>query len=322
MTQAEAAPPRTPARRALHALVAIATSLVFVLALGGLPGSPVREVVRDLVAPPVPIDVKERDGALDVTVTDGADGSPLAGARVRALALIAGQAYLAATRETDRAGVAHLTTLPHGEAWVLADVPGHARGSTRLVVEAGPRAVRIELAVEHAFDVVVRDEQGAAVPAAEVEVTQAGDPLPVGARADTSGATHVGRLSAGPWHVVARAPGYEDASSRAAHDGEVVRLVLRKLGGIDVEVRDEQDHTVPGAHVEVAGAMLWPPRSAVTGDGGHVLLGSLAAGSYAVRATAGERVSPIELGVMLARGERKTAGPAPDSGALHRRPRH
>jgi hypothetical protein len=137
-------------------------------------------------------------------------------------------------------------------------------------------------------------------------VAQSGDPLPVGARADTTGAAHVGRLSAGPWHVTARAPGYEDVTSRAARDGEVVRLVLRKLGGIDVEVRDEQDHAVAGAHVAVAGAMLWPPRSAVTGESGHVLLGSLAAGSYAVRATAGERVSPIELGVMLARGERKT----------------
>lgn len=305
MNQAEAALPRTPARRALRALFALAMSLFVVIALGGLPGSSAREVVHDLVAPPVPVDVKDRDGALDVTVADGAGGPPLAGARVRALALIAGQAYLAAARETDRSGVAHLTALPRGEAWVLADAPGHARGSTRLVVEAGTRAVRIELGVEHTFDVVVRDEQGAAVPGAEVEVAQPGDPLPVGARADSTGAAHVGRLAAGPWHVTARALGYEDATSRAGHDGEVVRLVLRKLGGIDVEVRDEHDHTVPGAHVEVAGAMLWPARSAVTGDGGHVLLGSLAAGSYALRATAGDSVSPIELGVMLARGERK-----------------
>jgi protocatechuate 3,4-dioxygenase beta subunit len=52
--------------------------------------------------------------------------------------------------------------------------------------------------------------------------------------------------------------------------------------------------------------MLWPARSAQTGENGDILLGSLAAGSYAVRATAGDRVSPIELGVMLARGEHKT----------------
>ena len=103
-----------------------------VLGLGGLPGSSLRPVEHDLVAPPVPADVKDRDGAVDVTVSDAAGGTALPGATVRAFALIAGQAYLAAVRETDRAGVVHLAGLPHGEAWLLADAPGHARGSTRL----------------------------------------------------------------------------------------------------------------------------------------------------------------------------------------------
>ncbi len=284
-------------------------SVLVVLALGGLPGSTMRLVVHDLVAPPVPADVKERDGAVDVTVSDssgGPGGPALAGATVRAFALIAGQAYLAGVRETDRAGVAHLTGLPHGEAWLLADAPGHARGSTRLVVEAGLRAIGIALPAEHLLDVVVHDEAGAAAPGAEIEVTESDEPLPVGARAGKDGAAHVGRLAAGPWRVTARAPGYEDAAGRASGDGEVVKLLLRKLGGLDVEVRDEQDHPVVGARVEVAGAMLWPARSAQTGAHGDVLLGSLAAGSYAMRATAGDRVSPIELGVMLARGEHKS----------------
>jgi protocatechuate 3,4-dioxygenase beta subunit len=292
--------------RAGRAVRAVLGSLLVVLALGGLPGSSMRPVLHDLVAPPVPAEVKDRDGALDVAVRDGPDGPPLAGATVRAFALIAGQAYLAGARDTDRAGVAHLTGLPHGEAWLLADAPGHARGSTRLVVEAGLRALGIALAPEHTLEVAVHDEAGAAAPEAEIEVAETDELLPVGARAGRDGAAHVGRLSVGPWRVTARAPGYEDATGRASRDGEVVKLVLRKLGGLAIEVRDEQDHPVAGARVDVAGAMLWPARSAQTGASGDVLLGSLAAGSYAVRATAGDHVSPIELGVMLARGEHKS----------------
>ena len=109
-------------------------------------------------------------------------------------------------RDTDTAGIAHLTNLPHGEAWVLAEAPGKARASTRLVVESGLRAVEIDLLPEHAIDVAVRDELGQPVPGAEVEVTSSSDPLPVGMRAGADGAAHVGRLGAGPWRVAARAP--------------------------------------------------------------------------------------------------------------------
>ncbi len=290
----------------LRAIVAIVASLLVVLALGGLPGSTAGRVVADLVAPPVPAEVKDRDGALDVTVVDGPGGSPIARATVRAFAVVAGQAYLAGARETDPGGVVHLTGLPRGEAWLLADAPGRARGSARLIVEAGLRSLRVELSREHAVEVAVQDEQGAAVAGAEIEVAGGAEPLPVGARSGVDGRVRVGRLGEGPWHLTARSPGFEDAAGRAAHDGDVVKLVLRKLGGLDIEVRDEHDLPVEGARVEVAGATLWPARSTRTGAQGDVLLGSLAAGSYAVRATAGDRVSPIELGVMLARGEHKT----------------
>ncbi len=299
--------PTTPASWLRWARV-VAAWLAVVLCIGGLPGATVHDVVRDRFAlpPPVPEDVRDRDGALDVTVRDAPDGPPLAGAHVRALAMVDGRAYLADARETDAAGHAHLSTLPRGEAWLLADAAGRARASSRLVIEAGTRAVTMELEPEHVVVVAVHDEAGAALGAAEVEVLEPGDPLPVGARTGTDGSARVGRLAAGPWRVIARAPGYEEESARVEHDGETARLVLRKLGAIAVHVVDEGGAPVAGARVEAAGATLWPARSATADAQGDVRIGALAAGSYALRATAGDRVSPIELGVLLARGETKS----------------
>ncbi|HEX8795017.1 MAG TPA: carboxypeptidase regulatory-like domain-containing protein [Polyangiaceae bacterium] len=285
---------------------ATAAWLAVVLCVGGLPGATVHDVVRDLVAPPVPEDVRDRDGALEVTVRDGPGGPPLSGAHVRALAMIEGLAYLADAHETDAAGLAHLVALPRGEAWLLADAPGRARASSRLVVEPGLRAVTMELEPEHVLFAVVHDEAGAALAGAEIEVHEPGDPLPVGARTATDGSARVGRLAAGPWHVTARAPGYEEESARVEQDGETARVVLRKLGAIVVHVVDEGDAPVAGARVETAGATLWPARSATADAQGNVRIGALVAGSYALRATAGDRVSPIELGVLLARGEEKS----------------
>jgi uncharacterized GH25 family protein len=288
----------------LRVLRASAVVALVLLGLGGLPGASFRAVLHDLVAPPVPVDVKDRDGVLDVTVHDGA-GGPLAGARVRALALVEGRAYLADAHDTDAAGVAHLTRLPHGEAWVLADAPGKARGSTRLVLEGGTRAVAIDLLPEHTLDVSVKDDLGHPVPGAEVEVIASADPLPVGARLSGDAPAHIGRLGEGPWRLTARAPGFEEGSARATHDGEAVTLVVRKLGSIAVHVVGADGEAVADARVAVAGAMLWPARSAPSDAAGDVRIGGLAAGMYALRATAGDRVSPIELGVLLGRGEEK-----------------
>lgn len=296
----------TSADAFLRALRAITAALVVVLALGGVPGAALRPVVRDLVAPPVPSDVKDCDGAIDVTVHDGAGGPPLAGAHVRALVMIGNRAYLGDARDTDATGLAHLVKLPHGETWVLADAPGKARASTQLVVEAGSRAVVVDLSPEHTFEVTVKDELGHALPGAEIEVTSSADPLPVGVRAGPDGNAHAGRLREGPWHVTARAAGYEDGSARAGRDGETVRIVLRKLGAIAVHVVGVEGQPVGDARVAVAGAMLWPARSAQTNDSGDVRIGGLAAGMYALRATAGDCVSPIELGVFLDRGEEKS----------------
>jgi hypothetical protein len=271
--------------------------------LGGIPGTPARAIVRDLVAPPLPPETKDRDGALDVTVRDGEGGPPAHGAHVRGFALIDGRAYLADERDTDEAGRAHLAHLPHAETWVIADAPGRARAEAAVVVDADPRALSMVLLAEHALDVAVTDDAGQAVSSAEVEVVASSDLLPVGARTGEDGVAHVGRLGAGPWSLTARAQGLEDGTARASHDGERVAIVLRKLGAIGVHVVGADDRPLAGAEVEVAGAALWPARSAGTDQAGYVRIGGLAAGVYALRAKLGERVSPIELGVLVSRGE-------------------
>jgi hypothetical protein len=275
-----------------------------IVVFGGVPGATLRSAEVPL-AVPVPQELGERDGSLLVTVHDGAAGPPLAGAHVRAYALAGGVAYSAADCETDAAGHAPLTKLPHGELWVLADAAGRARGSTHQIVDSEARAVDIELGAEHAVDVLVKDDAGAAVAGAEIEALVPGELLPVGGRTGTDGSAHIGRLGVGPWQVTARAPGFEDATGRAEGDAATLSLTLRRLGAIAVHVTADDERPAAQAHVTVAGATLWPARSASTNDLGDVRIGGLLAGSYALRAVRGDQVSPIELGVVLARGEEK-----------------
>jgi hypothetical protein len=285
-------------------LGALLRSLAVIVVFGGIPGAALRTAEVDL-APAVPPELGERDGSLLVTVHDGAAGPPLAGARVRAYSLAEGVAYSAADCQTDAAGHAALTRLPLGELWVLAEAAGRARGSTHQIVDSEARAVDIDLGAEHSLVVVAKDDAGAAVAGAEIEALMPGEPLPVGGRTGPDGSAHVGRLGVGPWQITARAPGFEDATGRAEGDGATVSLTLRKLGAIAVHVAAQDDRPAAQARVTVAGATLWPPRSASTNDLGDVRIGGLFAGSYALRAVRGDQVSPIELGVILSRGEEK-----------------
>jgi hypothetical protein len=288
----------------------VARKLAFVLAIGiasgGIPGSRLHSIVRDPGIPQVPSDVGHRSGVIDVVVRSLVGGHPIARARVRALAVIDERAYVADERITDSEGRARLSRLPLGELWVLADATACARASTQLVVDAAPRAVVLALSQGHAFDVALRDELGAPLPGAEIEAIATGEPLPVGARAGADGMAHVERLRPGPWTVMGRASGYEDAAGRGDRDGDVVRLTLRRLGAIDVRVRTDGDQAAAKARVTVAGATLWPPRAAETDGEGHVRIAGLPAGAYALRATKETYASPIEFDVPLGRGENKS----------------
>jgi len=290
------------AAAAFRAVRAAIAATATVLVVGGIPGSPLRPLEREHARH---VRHPAHDGSVDVSVGASADGAPILGARIRVLSIVDERAVPTGSADTDATGHARLAGLPRGEAWILADAPGRARGSTHVLVEKTERTVTIALAPEETIDVSVRDELGAPVADAELEVVERGEPLPVGARAGPDGRVRVGRLGQGPWRITGRAPGYEDGTARARRDGEPIVLVLRKLGAIRVHVVAADDQPAASARVSIAGATLWPPRATSTDAGGDIRIGSLEAGTYALRATKGDDVSPIELDVGIGRGEEK-----------------
>ncbi|MGD0677026.1 MAG: carboxypeptidase regulatory-like domain-containing protein [Polyangiaceae bacterium] len=284
---------------------ASATIAATVVALGGIPGARLRSLPFPKTSDPVPDGAAHRNATIDVAVRDQATGRPLAGARVRALSIVERRASVAGAETTGADGLAQLKDIPPGEVWILADAPDHARASTQMTVLDARRSVEMDLGAAHTVDVLVQDELGAPVSEADVEIVAPGEPLPIGARTASNGIAHVTRLGPGPWQIEARASTYEDAIGHAEHDFDSVSLTVHKLSALSVRVRDANDKPAQGASVSVAGATLWPARSAETDDGGHVRISSLTPGAYALRASRGEQVSPIELGVVVRRGEER-----------------
>lgn len=279
------------------------TWVLCAFALAATPGSQARSIVFEREAPPLPKETL-RDAAIDVEVRAQGTAAAIAAARVSGIAILDGRAYLAASVATDTHGRARLTGFPEGEAWVLVDAVGWARGSSQCVLAKGTRALELELAPEHHLEIAIRDDRGTPLPGAELEI-QGAEPLPLGARTDTHGRAIVRRLGRAPWIVAARASGYESATRRGVRDGETLSMTLRKLGSITVTVLGP-DRQPASAKVEIAGSAVWPARSADTDRLGHVRIGALPEGSYAVRATMDDFVSPIELGVTLDGGEDKS----------------
>jgi protocatechuate 3,4-dioxygenase beta subunit len=270
------------------------------------PGSVSRPLaVVELTAAPLPEDVGDRDGVLDVVVTD-ANGDKLAlpGAKVHAFAILDGRAHDAGAATTDADGRATLKRLPHAEHWIVAEAASHARASQMVVIATGSRRLDLELAAEHVLDVEVKTEQGAAIASAEIEV-RGSDPFPVGARTDERGRARVGRLGEGPFTVTVRAPGFEELTRRRVVEGPPCIITLGRQGALLVKVITETGEAVPHARVLVASPSLWPARVAETNAEGSVRIGGLDPGSYALRSVQGTRVSPIELGISVARGEEK-----------------
>jgi hypothetical protein len=271
------------------------------LVLASVPGSATRTVILEREAPPLP---EGSAGNAEVDVATMAAALPVTGARVSGLAIVGGRAYLAASATTDGKGHAHLKKLPEGEVWLVVDAPGWARASSHLVLLEGLRLVTMELVREHVLEVAVKDDLGRPLAGAEIEIIGA-DPLPIGARTGADGLTKVHRLYPSPWIVTARSPGYEPLTKRSVHENELLTLTLRKLGAIDVRVVSGDAPAPPGTTVVIEGSEIWPARSVTTDPTGHVRIASLASGSYALRATSGDWVSPIELAVTLGRGEEK-----------------
>ncbi len=286
-------------RRSFTVVVAV---LAF-LYMASWPGAALRATAVELVAPAIPKEIVGREGVLDVVVHDR--NGIVHGARVHAFAILDGRAYAAGDALTDRQGRAALRDLPPAEHWVVAETAGRSRASQMVVVVAGARRLDLELGEEHRLEVEVKDEAGAAVVGAELEV-RASDPFPLGARTGSDGKASVGRLGDGPFSLVARAPGYEEIAKRNLPEGKVVTIVLGKQSALAVDVVDEDGRPVPAARVLVASPGLGGTRAAETNHDGHVRIAGLDRGSYALRAVSGTRIAPIELGLVLEKGEEKS----------------
>lgn len=268
----------------------------FVLGLSDLPLRPAPERKAPET---IRISEQERPGALRVSVL-GAGGAPVGLATVQAFWERSGSFHWVAAESTDSTGHALLSRLPLGRLWLLAEAPGWARASSTLVLAADARAISINLQPAQSLAVTVTDEHAAPLSKATVLVETA-DPLPFGALTDERGVARFSRLGASPWSVKASAPGYESVSRAGVR--APLTLTLRRLASLEIAVLDVDGKPAAGATVMIAGATLWPARSALCNAAGITKITGLLAGSYDLRASRGERVAPTLLGFPLARGQ-------------------
>jgi hypothetical protein len=255
-------------------------------------------------APMLPAGEGARDASLQVSVYDE-NGKPFPAASVRVFAMRAGKAFFAGDRNTGADGQASFPALPRGEVWILGYGAGRSRASTRVVLEAGPRAVALVLRPAKALDVVVVDDADHPLPGAAIEVTTL-DPLPYAAVTDAEGRARVDRLGTPPYHVRVWSPGYEEVQKGGVVPGPTpLRIRLERPAAIAVSVVDAEGKPAPGATVLAAGTGLWPARSTTTGDDGGARIGGLRGGVYDLKAHLGDQVSRTELALPVKRGEVK-----------------
>ena len=213
-----------------------------------------------------------------------------------------GSFHWIAAESTDSSGQALLSRLPLGRLWLLAEAPGFARASSTLVLGAEQRALSISLHPAQALAVTVNDENAARDPAARPCSSTLRTHCRSARSLTQQGVARFSRLAGPPWSVKASAPGYESVS-RAGVRGPL-SLTLRRLASLEVAVLDVDGKPAPGATVMIAGATLWPARSALTQRRGpSAKITGLLAGSYDLRASLGANVAPTLLGFPLARGQ-------------------
>ncbi len=294
---------RVPRKERILLVIAVVVSLTWV---GTLRDSGPKFVTSARIEPPpVPSSITDRPGQVLVLVEDETE-APVSGASVRVLSMQDDRAYLAGAARTDATGQVTVKSLPEGEAWILAEAEGWARGSTRLIVGPEAREVKMRLRRANTLRVAAVDDGGAAVPEAWVEA-RTGDPLPYVTRTDASGQAAIARLGPPPWNLKVRAAGFEAVSqtvNKASPDA--VKVTLRKLGFVDVTTVDAEGRPVGAATVMVAGSGLWPARKTQTDAQGQAKVPDLPRGIYDFRATRGDFVSPAEMGILLGRGESKS----------------
>jgi len=253
----------------------------------------------------LPDEAGEKDGELRLEIVDDTSHA-VAEARVTVFAIRDEHAYLAARELTPSSGAPlTLRALPRGELWVLAEAASLQRASSRIVLLAEPRPLRLVLGPAHALTLNVHDDHGAPLAHAHVEV-QGKDPINYGGSTDKEGRLHLAQLGASPWHVEVSHPGYETFKKRFVDEQkDALPVTLALLGQLDLTVVAVDGTPAAEANVWVTGTQLWPARQATTDAQGAVRLGGLAAGAYHLAAVRGSDISETHLAVPLARGESK-----------------
>jgi hypothetical protein len=203
--------------------------------------------------------------------------------------------------KTDAQGKWQQAELPGGALWILVGAKGYARVSRRVQL-FGEQALQVELQPAHTLSVRVTDDEQLAIGNATVLV-HTSDALPFAALTDSAGQAHLSKLGAGPYRVQVFAKGYE-AFERVGIATDL-KVVLRRLGGLQIRVVNEDGSPAKAAEVTLVGSSLWPARRLQTDAEGKTHVGGMLAGSYEVRARLGDLVSERTLSATLLRGERK-----------------
>ncbi len=202
---------------------------------------------------------------------------------------------------TNEVGQLTIEGLQPGRVWVLAEAPGASRVSRTLLLR-DTHELTLDLEPASRLEVTVLDDERQPIPQATVLVSD-DDALPFGALTIESGAALFERLGSGPYRVRVFARGYEAADRVEVTDD--LTVVLRKLGGLDIVVRDSKLQPAADADVYVVGSSLWPARRVRTNEQGEARLDGLLSGIYDLRARRGTAVSPVVSAVQLERGQRQ-----------------
>lgn len=283
--------------------VALFGALVALFQIIGLYDTRLSPLELAATGPALPALLGDRDASVRAFVVDEQD-RPLPNALVRLFTTRAGITYFAGEARTNAQGVALLENVPRGESWLLAYGEGRARTSTKVILGAGERALRLVLKPAEALDVVVVDETDQPFVGADISVSST-DPLPYLAKTDADGKARVDRLSGGPYAVRVIARGYDDVVRTNVTVGPVpLRIKLEKLGAFEVSVVQARDGApVPYARVLCGGAGLWPAREVIADARGIAKIAGLRSGAYSLKAELGDQVSPTEIGLSVERAK-------------------
>ena len=287
----------------MHRSLVVLAAIVCLLFAASLSDTAfVHLVVQEVIAPPVPDSIHERDGKLTVDVRD-ASRVAVPGARITVLWIRDRRAYLAGYASTDNQGRASFTALPRGESWVLVDADGHARASTQLVVGPNPRLVEMVARAEHKLAIVVHGDDQQHLAGARVLV-RCSDPLPFAGETDDQGRVEMRRLCAPPYGVEVTADGYESFSRSGVMPGpEPFEVGMRRLGSILVRVILADGAPAPLSTVYLSSPSLWPARQTQTTAFGRSTIAALPSGTYDLRAVRDDLISEVTSGVVVKNGE-------------------